>query len=271
MTPAKRATEPPNDPGIPAPAAPEKPQWEGSPIEERPSVDEATRAVFREVQPIAKNRTAPDEIGAFKFRGIEDALAALHPLCAKHGLIIQPMLLKREREELGKRYYTYVEVSYMFVGPNGTEHVYGPFPGEGVDSQDKGANKAMSGAWKLMAFEVFQIPVAGASEDAEADHYDPRDDEPPSVQEQWERAEEKVQQRAEEQQERLDNLPEELHDKVLERMTSRVNGEVQVSAVRDIGPGWLNQFTKVLDMAWAKADEGTTDGGPTDSAPKHGE
>jgi hypothetical protein len=216
------------------------------------TVDAAIIAVADEVGAITKSRQAPDDIGAFKFRGIEDALNALHPLLVKHGLNIIPRLTKRDVEAVGRRRLVTVEVEYDFRSVDGSTLTAGPFPGEGADGSDKASNKAMSGAWKLMAFEVFSIPVADTSVDSEA--YSPRDDEPPTIAEQWASATEVQSTDAEKEQARLDSLPTELASKVLKRMSDRANG-VDVNGVRDLGPGWLKQWTRVLDAAWKAAEE----------------
>jgi hypothetical protein len=216
-------------------------------------VDRAVLAIAEEVGVIAKARTAPDEIGGFKFRGIEDALNALHPLLVKHRLNIWPRLVQTQAEAVGKRRLVTTDVEYRFRC-DGHEEIIGPFPGEGADSQDKGASKGMSAAWKQMAFQVFSIPVADSSVDSEA--YNASDDREPTTEELWAAADEQVHQAAEKQQDRLDHLPADLANAVLHRMTQRVNlQDGQVTGVRDLGPGWLAQWGRVLDRAWEKAEQ----------------
>lgn len=103
----------------------------------------------------------------FVFRGIDDVLNALAPLLAANHLVILPKVLKRELTERstqkgGVLFNVVVEVEYRFVSAmDGSEATVGPFPGEAMDAGDKATNKAVSAAYKYMAFQTFCIPTEG--------------------------------------------------------------------------------------------------------------
>ena len=249
MTPAKRAATKTAE----APAEilePEQPQ----PAEPRVqlddvlTVDQAVSWVTANIKAIAKERKAAEEMGGFKFRGIEDALNALHPLLPAVGLNIYPRTVEYRLEVVGKRRLVTLDVEFDLVGPDGSVRTVGPFVGEGGDGFDKAAGKSHSNAYKMMAFQVFSIPVTDASVDSEA--YNPNQDDPPTLDELWQRCTPREIQQAETLQERLEGYPSEWADRVIGRMRERARVDVGEN-VRDFPPGWLNQFSKIMD----KADE----------------
>ena len=115
---------------------------------------------------IGKDKTCTQG-ASFKYRSIDDAYNALAPFLAKRNLCILPRMLKREQVERvsGKGnalFYTVVEAEYDFVcSLDGSKHTVGPIYGESMDSGDKGTGKAMSYAYKSMAFQTFSIPTEG--------------------------------------------------------------------------------------------------------------
>lgn len=119
---------------------------------------------------ITKSRM--NEQQGWSFRGIDDVYNALSPLLAEHGLCILPRYLSRQREdrpalEGGVLFCVTVEAEFDIVcaedGSKHTARIYG----EGMDSADKGTNKAMSAAYKYAAIQIFAIPTEGDN-DADA-------------------------------------------------------------------------------------------------------
>jgi len=102
----------------------------------------------------------------YRFRGIDDVLAALSPLLVRHRLCILPRVLSRsvtERSDTAGRalFAVTLHVSYAFVSAeDGSEHVVETF-GEAVDGNDKATNKAMSAAYKYAMIQSFCIPAHG--------------------------------------------------------------------------------------------------------------
>jgi hypothetical protein len=114
---------------------------------------------------ISKNRKNQQGSG-YMFRGIDDVYAALSPLLAEHGLVIIPRMISREVSERqsqkgGALFYTVVHAQFDFVSAkDGSVHTASTF-GEAMDSGDKSTNKAMSAAYKYVAFLTFAIPTEG--------------------------------------------------------------------------------------------------------------
>ena len=110
---------------------------------------------------IAKNSTNTQGTG-YKFRGIDAVYNVLSSIMAKNGLCIIPRMLSRISEERvskagGALFYITVEAEFDLVSAeDGSKHTARTF-GEAMDSGDKGTNKAMSAAYKYMAFQTFAI------------------------------------------------------------------------------------------------------------------
>jgi len=124
---------------------------------------------------ISKDRKNQQQ--GYSFRGIEDVYRALAPLLAEHDLCILPQVLQRvetERETKsgGTLYSVVVEVKFAFVSAKDGTTCHATVWGEAMDSADKATNKAMSAAYKYMAFMTFCIPVEG-TDDADADTPEP--------------------------------------------------------------------------------------------------
>jgi hypothetical protein len=132
----------------------------------------AIAAVSKELAEIGISKDRRNEHQGFKFRGVEDVLNTLAPLLPKHGLCIIPRVLSYSctegRTEKGKpNFHVFVDVEFDIVAvSDGSTHT-ARMLGEAMDQQDKAANKAMSAAYKYMAFEVFCIPTEGVLDDAD--------------------------------------------------------------------------------------------------------
>lgn len=114
---------------------------------------------------ISKDRTN-SQGATYKFRGIDDVLNALSGHLSKAGLVIIPRVLSRECVERttkngGAIFYTNVDVEFDLVcAEDGSKHT-ARVQGEAMDTSDKSTNKAMSAAYKYMAFQTFCIPTEG--------------------------------------------------------------------------------------------------------------
>ena len=140
--------------------------WEGG-----WTVNEAIRRVLRDLGGIGKNQRNKEQ--NYNYRGIDDVLKELHPLLAEHGLVIAPDVIEREYEERVSKSGTvghcaHLHVRYTVYGPDGSSIVLSSW-GEGLDYGDKATNKAMTGAFKYMLFQLFA--VADPADDA--DHETP--------------------------------------------------------------------------------------------------
>jgi hypothetical protein len=168
----------------PSPAPPPQPEGPANPLgnfmtrlglpaaEEKPwplSVGEAIAEVTRRVEHIAKDRST--ESGErYRYRGIDDVLAALHPILGDVGLVLMPGRITEHRRETrttakgATLNVAMVAVEYRLIGPDGTETT-GAAVGEAHDSGDKATQKALSQAYKSFALQTFSIPTEASAED----------------------------------------------------------------------------------------------------------
>lgn len=129
-------------------------------------------AVMQEIGFISKERKAPQLIGGYNFRGIDDFYAAIQPALIKCGVFVVPTVKDIKREERttksgGVSITTLLTIDYTFYGEEG-DSITATVIGEGSDSTDKGCNKAMSSAFKYLASQSWCIPTEDASLDTEA-------------------------------------------------------------------------------------------------------
>jgi uncharacterized protein (DUF4415 family) len=128
-------------------------------------------AIAGEVGPIAKDRRGPKQQGGYGFRGIDDIYDRLNSIMSKHGVFSVPMVetIESDAFEIRDTRWTDVRlrIRYRFYADDGS-FVDAVTVGEGRDSADKGANKAMSAAHKYALIQSFTIPVAG--NDSEEEH-----------------------------------------------------------------------------------------------------
>lgn len=110
----------------------------------------------------------------FMYRGIDQVYNALNPVMAELGIFFCPEVLDQKREERVTKTgsvltYTILTMRYTAYAPDGSS-VSMTVVGEGMDSGDKGCNKAMSVAMKYAMFQLFCIPTE-EMQDPDADVY----------------------------------------------------------------------------------------------------
>jgi hypothetical protein len=139
-------------------------------------VYQAINAVQKELVKVGIAKDSRNSQGAgYNFRGIDAVYNVLSGIMADHGLCIIPRMLNRTCTERasksgGALFYVTVEAEFDLVSAeDGSKHTARTF-GEAMDSSDKATNKAMSAAYKYMAFQTFAIPTQG---DNDADEYSP--------------------------------------------------------------------------------------------------
>lgn len=102
--------------------------------------------------------------GNYSYRGIDDALAALHPLLAKHGVFMALTNLEPEYHDAGK---TKAGASVVRCVLTGTVRFYaddGSFvevslAGEGIDTADKALMKSQANGLKYVCWYTFCVPT----------------------------------------------------------------------------------------------------------------
>lgn len=129
--------------------------------------------VMAEVGAIEKTRRNKQGNG-YDFRGIDDIYFALQELLAKHEIFMIPEVINIQREERqsasgGVLTTTLLTVKYTYYATDGS-FVSCTTTGEGFDSGDKSANKAMSGAQKYAIVQTFCIPT---QEKKDSEHESP--------------------------------------------------------------------------------------------------
>ena len=136
-------------------------------------VYQAINAVQTELAKIGISKNSRNSQGAgYNFRGIDAVYNVLSSIMAEKCLCIIPRMLARTCEERiskagGALFYVTVEAEFDLVSAeDGSKHTARTF-GEAMDSGDKATNKAMSAAYKYMAFQTFAIPTEGEND---ADH-----------------------------------------------------------------------------------------------------
>lgn len=144
-------------------------------------VYEAIAAVTGELAKEGISKDRKNQQQGFAYRGIDDVYAALSPLLAEHKLCILPRIVDKEVvERINAKgtalFYTTVNAEFDLVSAaDGSKHTVTSY-GEAMDSGDKSIGKAMSYAYKAMAFMTFCIPTEGDNDpDAQVHEVRPRE------------------------------------------------------------------------------------------------
>lgn len=113
---------------------------------------------------IKKTKSANGGI-SYQYRGIEAVYAALSPLLPKHNIVISPVRIEKEPDSTaGKMRLVRIKVTYQITSTEDGSHFCVETLGEGADTGDKAAGKAMSYAYKSLMFQLFCIPVGGVED-----------------------------------------------------------------------------------------------------------
>lgn len=125
------------------------------------NIYQSINAIMDECPAIAKKQR--NEQQKFMYRGVDVVMNVFQPLLAKYKVFVVPEVLDTIREERlsksgGNIIYTILKVKYTFFAEDGS-FICATVQGEGMDSADKSANKAMSVAFKYAMFQVFCIPT----------------------------------------------------------------------------------------------------------------
>jgi hypothetical protein len=129
--------------------------------EEIDTIHKAMVAVMREIGAIGKDQKNRQQ--GFNFRGIDDVYNTLHPIKAKYGIydVVEVMEERSEERTTSKGtvlIYRIIRMKTTFYHTSG-ESVAVITMGEGMDSGDKAATKAMSIAHKYAQLTAFNIPT----------------------------------------------------------------------------------------------------------------
>lgn len=147
--------------------------------------------IMADVGPIAKDRKNTAQ--GYSFRGVDDVYEALQLVMAKHGVFPVPTVLSAETENRTTAkgtalIYRVLLIRYDFYADDGSS-IAATVIGEGMDSGDKAANKAMSVAEKYALIQILLIPTKEAKDPENDSHeLEPKpSSEPYSHDNEWQR------------------------------------------------------------------------------------
>ena len=113
-------------------------------------------AVMKDVQYLAKDDYVEYKTTKYKAISEEKVTSTMRKALIEHGLVVFPV--KQIRERVGT--ITSVDVTYRLQNiDDPDDYVEIVSSGDGADTQDKGAGKAMTYAFKYMFLRTFAIPT----------------------------------------------------------------------------------------------------------------
>jgi hypothetical protein len=137
------------------------------------SIHERLAKVMQDVGAVGKNQTNPQQ--QYNFRGVDDVMAACHPVFVKHGVLCVPRVVNKTVERWFNKNQTQVTsvmltVEFDFISSDDGSKVTACTIGEGADFSDKAANKAMSAALKYALVQTLCIPTEALLDESEREH-----------------------------------------------------------------------------------------------------
>jgi hypothetical protein len=137
-------------------------------------INNAMLQIMAGIDPIAKNKTNSQQ--NYKYRGVEDIYAVLNPMLIANKVLLIPEILHHDIKEFTSSkgsllFRAIVTMKYIFKSVEDGSFIETIMTGEGMDSGDKATPKAVSMAFKYMAFQLFCIPI-DENVNAEADNHE---------------------------------------------------------------------------------------------------
>ncbi len=125
------------------------------------NICERIPVIMREIEAIPKGRQNTQQ--NYSFRGIDDVYNLIHPVMAKHGVFMSCIILSDRTEDRKSSkgnalIYRVINARYRFTAADGS-FIETDVIGEGMDSGDKAANKAMSVGQKYALLQTFMVPT----------------------------------------------------------------------------------------------------------------
>ena len=132
------------------------------------SVNEALAKIIGALPGIGRDQHADPRQGGYAYRGIEAISRAVQPLLAEHGVVIVPAVQSIDVKDITVANKPWTDttliVNYQIVGPDGSS-LGATTVGIGRDNSDKGANKAMTQAYKYLLLQL--LCVSDSSDDTD--------------------------------------------------------------------------------------------------------
>ncbi len=110
-----------------------------------------------------------NEFQKYSFRGISQVVDALQPLLVKHGVIMIPQYSGLQLHTQEKGYTATVNLQLGFISVEDGTNMFYAAVGQGADSGDKAANKAMTAAYKYALCHGLGIRENEVGSDADSD------------------------------------------------------------------------------------------------------
>lgn len=120
------------------------------------NLHEKILAIMRDVQYV--NQDTYVEFGKTKYRALseEKVTSIMRAEMTKYNIVVYP--IEQRWERIGQ--ISHVDVKYKMVnGEDPTDYIEIVSCGDGADTQDKGAGKAMTYAYKYMWLRTFALPT----------------------------------------------------------------------------------------------------------------
>lgn len=130
-------------------------------INTSPKIYGAIVNIMREIEAVPKAKKNVEQ--GFLYRSVDDVMVEVHDLMAKHGVFVIPSVVSVDDGQKTMKsgaVWTYVKqtIEFAFYATDGS-FVTAKVRGEGLDSGDKGSNKALAVALKYALTQVFMIPT----------------------------------------------------------------------------------------------------------------
>lgn len=133
------------------------------------NLHEKIMAIMKDVQYLAKDDNV--EFGKTKYKALseEKVTSIMRKELEKHGVVVYP--IEQRWERIGQ--ISHVDVRYRMVNvDDAADYIEIVSCGDGADTQDKGAGKAMTYAYKYMWLRVFAIPTGEDPDKISSDELD---------------------------------------------------------------------------------------------------
>jgi hypothetical protein len=129
---------------------------------------EALNAAALEIGPVGKSGRAPQQMGSYSFRSIDDVVNACSGPMARNGLIVIPAITETKSEAWNDKWRKeYARYRFRIMHVSG-EYIETEIVAQALDNGDKGLGKATSYALKEFLCRMFLIPT---DDDTEATNY----------------------------------------------------------------------------------------------------
>lgn len=150
----------------------------------QPEIFNAILNIMEGLEPVQKNKVNPSQ--HYKYRGIEDVYSALNPMLIVNKVILIPELLSHNLTDFNSKsgsllFRAIVSMKYTFKSTKDGSEAHCIMTGEGMDTGDKATPKAISMAFKYMAFQMFCIPIPDEGSDAEKQDHEVKGNAPPQT------------------------------------------------------------------------------------------